>query len=77
MNELIIVSPNTSDSSQIHLTGLGLINLFASDLLIFIDKHLIESEGNNWLVDNKVKDLKFGEINLKDPSALLKELTSC
>jgi hypothetical protein len=75
MNELRIVSPNLSDSSQIHLTGLGLINLFASDLLIFIDKHLIESEGNNWLVDNKVKDLKFGEINLKDPSALLKELT--
>lgn len=75
MNELRIVSPNTSDSSQIHLTGLGLINLFASDLLIFIDKHLIESEGNNWLVDNKVKDLRFGDINLKDPSALLKELT--
>jgi len=75
MNKLRIASPNISDSGQIHLTGLGLINLFASDLLIFIDKHLIESEGNNWLVDNKVKDLKFGEINLKDPSALLKELT--
>jgi hypothetical protein len=75
MNELRIVSPNLSDFGQIHLTGLGLINLFASDLLIFIDKHLIESEGNNWLLNNKVKDLKFGEINLKDPSALLKELT--
>ncbi len=75
MNKLRIVSPNIFDSGQIHLTGLGLINLFASDLVIFIDKHLIESDGNNWLVDNKVKDLKFGEINLKDPSALLKELT--
>jgi len=75
MSNSRIVSPNITDNSQIHLTGLGLINLFASDLLIFIDKHLIESEGNNWLLNNKVKDLKFGEINLKDPSALLKELT--
>ena len=75
MSNSRIVSPNITDNSQIHLTGLGLINLFASDLLIFIDKNLIESEGSNWLIDNKVTDLKFGEINLKDPSALLKELT--
>lgn len=75
MNKLRIASPVISDSSQIQLAGLGLINLFAADLLIFIDKNLVESEGSNWLIDNKVKDLKFGEINLKDPSALLKELT--
>ena len=75
MNKLRIASPVISDSSQIQLAGLGLINLFAADLLIFIDKNLVESEGSNWLNDNKVKDLKFGEINLKDPSALLKELT--
>ena len=63
MSNSRIVSPNITDNSQIHLTGLGLINLFASDLLIFIDKNLIESEGSNWLIDNKVTDLKFGEIN--------------
>ena len=75
MNKLRIALPVITDSGQIQLAGLGLINLFAVDLLIFIDKNLVESEGSNWLNDNKVKDLKFGEINLKDPSALLKELT--
>ena len=75
MSDLRLRNPDLTNRSEIQVYGLGLINLFTSDLFNFIDLILIKSEGINWLQDNKVKDLKFAEVNLKDPSSLLKELT--
>jgi hypothetical protein len=75
MNDLRLRTPDLSSNSEIQTYGLGLINLFTSDLFEFINLILVKSEGNNWLQDTKVKDLKFAELNLKDPSSLLKELT--
>ena len=75
MSDFRLRKPDLINTSEVHAYGISLINLFSSDLFEFIDLNLIKSEGNTWLQDNKVKDLKFAEVNLKDPSSLLKELT--
>jgi len=75
MSDLRLRNPDLTNKSEVQIYGLGLINLFTSDLFNFIDHILIKSEGINWLQDNRVKDLKFADVNLKDPSSLLKELT--
>lgn len=75
MSDVRLRAPSLDNNSEIQAYGLGLINLFTSDLFDFINLILIKSEGNNWVQDHKIKDLKFAELNLRDPSSLLKELT--
>ncbi len=69
-----VAIPNLEIEAQVHAAGLSIISTFAIDLFDFINKSLIKSNGSNWLVDMKVKDLKSNDLNFADPSSLLKEL---
>lgn len=71
--QLRVVLPNLEVSSQIQATGTSLINVFASDLFVFIDKELKKSLGVNWLLEMQIQTLG-SDLNLNDPSILLKEL---
>ncbi len=69
-----IAKPDLSSESQIHATGIGIINLFAQDLLSFIDAGLTKDRGKNWLTDLQLAKINISEVNYKDPSVLLKEI---
>lgn len=71
-----IATPNLEAPTQIHAAGLGLINLFASDLFDFIDGAMKKNIGKHWLTDLQVNNLGAGELNYRDPSVLLKELVN-
>ena len=68
-----IAMPNLSELNQVHVTGIGLINIFTSDLFDFINKSLSKSKGQNWLIDLQVQNIGADQ-NFRDPSVLLKEL---
>ncbi len=69
-----VVLPSLDVPTQVSSTGTGLINVFCSDLFDFIDKGMKKTRGANWLTEFQVQN--FGsELNFKDPSVLLKELT--
>ncbi|CAN1498442.1 hypothetical protein MCERE3_00472 [Candidatus Nanopelagicaceae bacterium] len=71
-----IAEPDFSSESQIHSTGLSLINLFAQDLFAFIDKGLAKEKGKNWLTDLQLIKMNVSEVNYNDPSVLLKEVVN-
>ncbi len=71
-----IAKPDLAIESQIHSTGIGIINLFAQDLLTFIDAGLTKEKGKNWLTDLQLAKMNIGEVNYKDPSILLKEIVN-
>lgn len=66
--------PDMSQDGQIHQTGLGLINLFGSDLFTFLNKELENTEGVDWLTKYRRTNLIYQNYNFVDPSNLLKEL---
>jgi len=69
-----ITKPDLTISGQINQTGIGLINLFTSDLFEFIDSNLRKLLGEDWemnLPKNGAEKLQF---NFRDPSILLKDL---
>lgn len=68
-----IALPNLEITNQVHAAGIGLINVFTSDLFDFIDKSLKKTRGPNWLVEMQVQNVGADQ-NFRDPSALLKEL---
>lgn len=68
-----IALPNLEITNQVHSAGIGLINVFTSDLFDFIDKALKKTKGPNWLVEMQVQNVGADQ-NFRDPSALLKEL---
>jgi hypothetical protein len=68
-----IALPELGISNQVHAAGIGLINVFTSDLFEFIDKSLKKTKGPNWLVEMQVQNVGADQ-NFKDPSVLLKEL---
>ncbi len=72
-DNLRVVLPNLEISSKIQATGTSLINVFAADLFDFIDKEMKKNLGANWLLEMQVQTLG-SDLNLHDPSALLKEL---
>jgi hypothetical protein len=71
-----IAKPDFSSESQIHSTGIGIINLFAQDLFSFIDAGLAKERGKNWLTDLQLAKMNISEVNYKDPSVLLKEVVN-
>ncbi len=71
-----IATPNLEITTQIHAAGLGLINLFTSDLFDFIDSAMKKTIGKQWLTDMQINNLGPGEVNYRDPSVLLKELVN-
>jgi hypothetical protein len=71
-----IATPDLAANTQIHAAGLGLINLFTSDLFDFIDNAMKKTIGKQWLTDLQINNLGTGEVNYRDPSVLLKELVN-
>ena len=67
-------NPRLDTEIQIQSAGITLINAFAYDLFEYINNALIESNGDNWIVDLKVNDLSGTKINFNDPAFLLKDL---
>ena len=68
-----IALPDLAVPTQVHAAGIGLINVFTSDLFEFIDKGLRKTIGTNWLVQLEAQSVGAA-VNFKDPAALLKEL---
>ena len=71
-----IAVPDLTSESQIHSTGIAIINLFAQDLFTFIDSGLSKEKGKNWLTDLQLAKMNISESNYKDPSVLLKEIVN-
>jgi hypothetical protein len=71
-----IADPDLTSESQIHSTGISLINLFALDLFDFVDSGLIRDKGKNWLTDLQLAKMDVSEVNYKDPAVLLKEIVN-
>lgn len=71
-----IAQPDLTSESQIHSTGIALINLFAQDLLAFIDVGLSKEKGTKWLTELQISKMNISESNYKDPSVLLKEIVN-
>ncbi len=71
-----IAQPDLTSESQIHSTGIALINLFAQDLLAFIDVGLSKEKGTKWLTELQILKMNISESNYKDPSVLLKEIVN-
>jgi hypothetical protein len=71
-----IAQPDLTSESQIHSTGIALINLFAQDLLAFIDAGLRKEKGTKWLTELQILKMNISESNYKDPSVLLKEIVN-
>lgn len=71
-----IAQPDLTSESQIHSTGIALINLFAQDLLAFIDVGLSKEKGTKWLTELQISKINISESNYKDPSVLLKEIVN-
>jgi hypothetical protein len=76
MKKTRIAKPDLTSESQIHSTGIGLINLFSQDLFSFIDLGLSKDKGKNWLTDLQLAKMSISEVNYKDPSVLLKEIVN-
>jgi hypothetical protein len=76
MKQNRIAKPDLASESQIHSTGLSLINLFSQDLFNFIDSGLSKEKGKNWLTDLQLAKMSISEDNYKDPSVLLKEIVN-
>jgi len=76
MNKNRIAEPDFASESQVHSTGLSLINLFAQDLFGFIDKGLAKEKGKNWLTDLQLAKMNLSDVNYNDPSVLLKEIVN-
>lgn len=68
-----IALPDLLIPTQVNSAGVGLINVFASDLFDFIDKGLKKSKGPHWLTEMQVQNVG-ADVNYRDPSVLLKEL---
>jgi hypothetical protein len=68
-----IAMPNLDIPIQVNSAGSGLINVFAADLFDFINKSLVKSKGQNWLVEMQIQNVGADQ-NYTDPSVLLKEL---
>lgn len=66
--------PDLNQDGQIHQTGLGLINLFGSDLFSEINRELEKTDGIDWLTNYRKTNLVYQNYNFVDPSNLLKEL---
>lgn len=71
-----IAQPDLNSEIQIHSTGIALINLFAQDLLAFIDLGLSKEKGTKWLTELQISKMNISESNYKDPSVLLKEIVN-
>jgi hypothetical protein len=70
-----VAKPDLLVEAQVNSAGLGLINTFASDLFDFIDKSMSKTDGSDWLVKLQSQDISSGDVNFRDPSVLLKELS--
>jgi hypothetical protein len=73
-NDSRVVLPNLEIANQIQATGIALINVFAQDLFDFIDRGLQKTRGANWLTEMQIQNVG-SDLNFKDPSILLKELS--
>jgi hypothetical protein len=69
-----VAIPDLEQESQIHHTGIGLINLLGTDLFGILNNKLEESEGADWLTKYRKSSLVYLNYNFNDPSNLLKEL---
>lgn len=70
-----VLLPDLSLESQIHASALGLINAFTADLYHFIDRALCQSLGTDWQIRFNMEESEERDLNYRDPSVLLKELT--
>jgi hypothetical protein len=69
-----IAIPNWEIPVQINQAGVGIINLFTSDLFEFIDLNLAKLLGEEWITTLPKESSGAVSLNYRDPSVLLKDL---
>jgi hypothetical protein len=69
-----VAVPNWEVPIQINQTGIGIINLFTSDLFNFIDSNLANLLGRDWVTTMPREVGGTASLNFRDPSVLLKDL---
>ena len=69
-----LTKPNWEIPVQINQAGIGIINLFTSDLFEFLDSSLANLLGVDWSTTLPRESAENSTLNFRDPSVLLKDL---
>jgi hypothetical protein len=73
MNHTRLAFPDLDQKEQLHQTGIGIINLFASDFFNFLNDQLLK-EHPDWLNEYRQSSMAYRNYNFDDPGNLLKEI---
>lgn len=74
MSFMRLTKPNWDIPVQINQAGIGIINLFTSDLFEFLDSNLSNLLGDDWATTLPRDVAENPALNFRDPSILLKDL---